>query len=563
MFFNSRSMFLFFGYIGIFVLAAAFIVADKRNSRAEPGRDVTFLDQGWSQELREAYYFTPQGSRMMPYDWFMALERADGEGLFAETAHLQRYGFIPADAPTPLNPDGLPIGFAIDPDDGSVGLTCAACHTAEVTVDGTVVRIDGGAAALDFDLFYADLAAAVARTRYDPDRFAAFAGRILDPPSEEAVAALADAFAAFEARLAGDAAIRRPVVRSGFGRVDALTEIVNALAVSGQGDPRNLRSVGAPTSYPSLWLSSDLEFVQWFPVAASPIGRNVGEVLGVFGETTLTGPPEDWFTASVRLHDLHALESWVADLAPPVWDEAVMGPIDRDLAAAGEALYDAHCAACHNNARPPYRMTDPAVNAREMTFIEIGRTDYRAVGTDPRYMEALLFRTVRTNAATALANEGAALVPAPRYFLNTVGAVVKRAMADLDLSPEEQVAMHGYRFSPPAEPGGVPELYRPQEGAYLKAGPLAGIWATGPYLHNGSVATIYELLSPEAERRAVFWTGGQELDRERLGFVSLDAPGRFRFDTSVSGNRNIGHLYPRDGLSHDERLAIIEFLKTI
>jgi hypothetical protein len=45
----------------------------------------------------------------------------------------------------------------------------------------------------------------------------------------------------------------------------------------------------------------------------------------------------------------------------------------------------------------------------------------------------------------------------------------------------------------------------------LKAGPLPGVWASGPYLHNGSVLTVYELLSPVEERREVFWTGGREL----------------------------------------------------
>jgi hypothetical protein len=83
----------------------------------------------------------PRGSRMMPYDWFMALERADGKGMFAATTNLESYGFLPAEGAHPLNPDLLPIGFAIDPVDTagrgrSVGLTCAACHTTDVTVQG-------------------------------------------------------------------------------------------------------------------------------------------------------------------------------------------------------------------------------------------------------------------------------------------------------------------------------------------------------------------------------------------------------------------------------------------
>src|SRR5262245_40173971 len=82
---------------------------------AARGEPATYIDQGWPPEVRELFYFTPQGSRIIPYKWFMALETVDGRGLFADPAHLARYGFIYADGPHPLNPGGLPIGFAIDP----------------------------------------------------------------------------------------------------------------------------------------------------------------------------------------------------------------------------------------------------------------------------------------------------------------------------------------------------------------------------------------------------------------------------------------------------------------
>ena len=74
--------------------------------------------------------------------------------------------------------------------------------------------------------------------------------------------------------------------------------------------------------------------------------------------------------------------------------------------------------------------------------------------------------------------------------------------------------------------------------------------------------TVYELLSPVSERRTVFWTGGRELDRDRLGFVSDERPGLFRYDTSLPGNRNIGHQFPSRGLAPEERKAIIAYLKT-
>ncbi len=70
--------------------------------------------QGWTDKERERFYHLPQGSRMMPYDWFLALEDEAGTGLFSSPENLQTYGFIPSPYKGDLNPDGLPVGFAIE-----------------------------------------------------------------------------------------------------------------------------------------------------------------------------------------------------------------------------------------------------------------------------------------------------------------------------------------------------------------------------------------------------------------------------------------------------------------
>jgi hypothetical protein len=526
----------------------------------------TFLDQGWSKETRQLYYFTPQGSRIIPYAWFMAIEQPDGAGMFADPAYLQRFGLVPADGPHPLNPGGLPIGLALDPRTSpktgpDLGLTCAACHTANITVGGRQIRIDGGAANFDFDSFYNALAAAVSRTFFDQAAFEKFAGRLLSNPTPTGAAELRLQLADFQSRIAGEAVIRRPTLQSGFGRVDAMTQIVNAISVLDQGTPNNLRSVNAPTSYPSLWLAPSLEFVQWTPIASNPIARNAGEVLGVFGTATLTGDPSDWYASSILLNELHAVESWLETLRPPKWDEALFGPIDPALAATGAELFRQHCVGCHN--APPYRLTDPEQNFFKKTFIEIGRVDYRKIGTDPTYMNSFLARLVRTGPATGTVNGQDQVVPAGIYLLNTTAAILTRLIKEAKLSKEQQAALAGFRLRPPLTPGAEPQPYQAPSPFDLKASPLPGIWSSGPYLHNGSVATVYELLSPVQQRRSVFWTGGRELDRKRLGFVSEDAPGRFRFDTSLPGNQRTGHVYPPQGLRPDERNAIIEFLKSL
>jgi hypothetical protein len=106
--------------------------------------------------------------------------------------------------------------------------------------------------------------------------------------------------------------------------------------------------------------------------------------------------------------------------------------------------------------------------------------------------------------------------------------------------------------------------------------PLDGIWATGPYLHNGSVPTLDELLKPAKDRVSTFHTGNRELDPVHVGFRTDAAPGSFEFDTSRPGNSNAGHdCYrpagqtcspgPTQGhvFTEEERKQLIEYLKTL
>lgn len=566
-------------YLYVLALALPVCCLTSQSASTQTTLQKSKLAQGWDKKTRELFYHTPQGSRIMPYSWFLALETAEGQTLFSDEANLVQYGFIASPYRGSLNSDGLPIGFALGPSSETprqleaalapdplkhdsrknyVGLTCAACHTAEVTVRGTKRVLDGAPARLDFDRFFQDLAEAVRETLREPDRFERFAQRVVGDQSGTETAQLRLAFAAFEAALSGEAVMRRPTRQSGFGRVDALTQIVNSLSVRDQKIPLNLREVAAPVSYPPLWLTPQLEFVQWSPIAASPIARNGGQVLGVFGQANLAYSGVDAFRSTVLLRELFAIEKWVEKLEAPTWDERLFGAIDTSLADRGKTLFLENCATCHNAA--PYKKTNPADNFFGKTFIKIGKVDYKNVGTDPTYIEALTQRYVQTNDVTKKIFNDAAVVPAPAYFLRTVGAVLTKAMDDAAIPDTERAAMNGFRLR--KGPNGRPIPYTPTSLRDLKASPLSAVWATGPYLHNGSVPTIYELLSPENERRKVFWTGAQELDLEKLGFISTDAPGRFRFDTTLKGNSNRGHNYPSGGLTHDQRMEIIEYLKT-
>lgn len=111
--------------------------------------------------------------------------------------------------------------------------------------------------------------------------------------------------------------------------------------------------------------------------------------------------------------------------------------------------------------------------------------------------------------------------------------------------------------------------------------PLDGIWARAPYLHNGSVPSMWDLLSPEAVRPIAFELGVDVYDPQRMGYAATrvvpDAEefrmadgatyegSRFILDTRLKGNGNRGHSGPEFGtaLNDADKRALIEFLKTL
>jgi hypothetical protein len=104
-----------------------------------------------------------------------------------------------------------------------------------------------------------------------------------------------------------------------------------------------------------------------------------------------------------------------------------------------------------------------------------------------------------------------------------------------------------------------------------KARPLDGIWATAPYLHNGSVPTLNDLLKPPAQRPTQFSVGTRVYDPVNVGYVTRpDSPGNvFTYKTRdpqgfpIPGNSNQGHDYGISSLTDAQRRALLEYLKSL
>lgn len=96
--------------------------------------------------------------------------------------------------------------------------------------------------------------------------------------------------------------------------------------------------------------------------------------------------------------------------------------------------------------------------------------------------------------------------------------------------------------------------------------PLDGIWLRAPYLHNGSVPTLRDLLEPPDQRPKEFYRGYDVFDQKNVGFVSnITAEGAhqfFRYDTMLPGNKNGGHVYGTT-LSPEEKDALVEYMKKL
>jgi hypothetical protein len=515
---------------------------------------VVLLDQGWTPELIRAWYWRPQGSQLVPYDWFLALEQVDNDRPFRSDDLIDRFRYLPS-APEPANPDGLPIGFTKGEDDKGrawLGFTCAACHTGQIEAKGREIRIEGGPAMGDLAPLRDEMIAAFKATLADEAKFGRFASKVLKDtaPADKAQALREEVQAFFEGMVKLEER-SRPRYPEGFGRVDAFTILMNEMLGTVAGETDNYRPPVAPVSYPFLWNAPKLEWVQWNGAVQNAIARNDGEVLIVFGHAEATPKGDDVLIRSTgKIKNLIDLEEWTKTLTPPRWPEEILGAIDRKKADRGREIYrTVGCDKCHAD-KLPYPESPP--NKFGKTFIKVARTPLADLKTDPVMAENFLSRTAKTGKFASLF-KGAAEVPAWQMVYMGLVKLVEGDLPAAGLNDRQILEASGFRET---------VIPTKEELLAYKSGPLAGIWATAPYLHNGSVASLHELLLPPDKRMKVFHVGSREFDPKGVGFDVGPKPGTFEFRAEVPGNSNSGHEYGTD-LSDDDRWALVEYLKTL
>ena len=555
--------------------------------------------QAWWPSDQEQFYTTPQGSQLVRYDWYLALEQPGTTTPF-NADHLSRYGYLEYKD----NPDGLPLGFVRDLDKQWLGLTCAACHTNEIRYNGKTWRIDGAPTDADTWTFLSDLQRALAETAADPnsDRFKRFAAKV-NARTTTSADALYKELKPFSDYFTRFVTTNPPPEAWGRARIDAFGMIFNRATGIDLDQWENIEAPDAPVSVPFLWDTHWHDVVQWNGSAANTfafqrLARNVGEVLGVFANTNIVHQkpiPIDgklqypYFETTVRRPNLLQIEHLLSTLRAPEWP-AEFGKVESS--AKGEQLYRDYCVNCH------------AITPRhqDLKRTRVSMTSLDVIGTDPTMADNAIRRKAHSGILTDKQMPPFGHKSEPLKEIETsvnvlVHVVVGAILAPPNLSTiREQLDQDRRNLlakltGEDKELGGVNRdlsndvtEYAVQFMALMneqtlkrqyKGRPLDGIWATAPYLHNGSVPNLNELLKPAKDRVTKFYVGTREFDPVNVGFVNRPEPGAFEFDTTKHGNSNAGHdcylpgsrIDCNDPAAHvftdEERKALIEYMKTL
>jgi mono/diheme cytochrome c family protein len=590
----------------VLLVGSAIVLATASPISAADGNP-TFANQGdrWTAAARADFYARDQGSRLIDFAWLQALKRGDGQPFLADG--LSGYGFLP-------NPDseaGLPIGFHTSGPRGSqtFGVTCSACHTRQLEVDGKAYRVDGGPAFVDFQAFLSDLDRAVGAVTVDDASFAAFAAAVLQSatPAADDVTALRQRVDAWHKRFHAWMVGTLPPGGWGIGRLDAVGIIFNRLSGLDVGPPPdllivdNMKLAEAPVRYPFLWNSPLQDLTDWggFVMNGNDIfalSRNTGQALAFadFEPKHVFGPLFN-YNNSINFDGLEKLEERLRQMGPPKWPwPEKINPTLRD---EGEKIFKTACDGCHGKRDGGFRSP----------FAKTWATPVKNVGTDTRQFDEL-GRKVKTGAlkgafilgvAKTLQEEDFAVNVMFTAVAGTIGQHLLigdhgndlaggaggstasssqpgfGATSDTQLPRALRDLAKTFKAPDNAQPSGQPQSLTVESGTLLartvekgayESRVLEGVWAAAPYLHNGSVPTLAELLKPPAQRTSQF-SVGPKYDIENVGLAATQdgsAPTRVVTDCNDldSGNSRCGHDFGTS-LSDQDKKALLEYLKTL
>ncbi len=572
-------------------------------------KKVVYLEVGLTEAEKEIWYRAPEGGDIVPVAYLKALINHRTGTPFIES--LPRYGFIP----DPRNPDGLPIGFTANvPADSIlklpyVGINCAACHTGLIEYNEIHMIIDGAPNLSEFEAFVIDLTAASKQMLEDPVKSFSFMRRFLvevekskaegapvrtqvatlkfmqcldhdhnhgsekddDNIPDEVEGQIVKLFGTTFSKTIKSKQSKMDFPKADFekllkkidhpekeswlehlghsfeaigpnlewliDRTDLTTRLHWAFdnqvyAGPGRGDsfgavrnvvmPRSERiALTSPASFSDLFDLKERQWVHWDASTRSVMGRNIAQAVA-FGATLNTKTLE----TSVLPFQIHALEEVAQKIKPPRWPEEILGKLDRQKIERGRKIFAAKCVGCHS-----YNSQTPESQERLFSPEEIG--------TDPNRARSYAVRLKDETFADGLTR--------------ITDRLEKKMFEQHNIGPAKAKEL---TFGRDTE-------WR-TTGKYV-ARQLKAVWATAPFLHNGSVPDLWSLLQPVSKRPAKWKSGSHHFDPNRVGYRYDENHDYWIFDTTQSGNHNTGHEGDRFGtnMSDEDKWDLIEYLKTI
>lgn len=324
---------------------------------------------------------------------------------------------------------------------------------------------------------------------------------------------------------------------SGLGRSNPWSVTANMLASAYFGLDKSAwpKATNAPINTPHIWGYGTTEWVFWSGVTNSMIERNLAQGIALLTDFNWN---KSSYETTVSVRKLQAISELAQAITPPRWP-AEFGTPDPALVVSGKQLFDGTCQ-CNSCHAPKTVRPGPGGTPN----------NYSDVGTDGNYVAGQRQLVGGKNLFSVLAE--------------WLGAVKQKAYQRETVSPADQALFEIGRTpvdwrGPTNAPDG-----KPWSG--IEAKPLQGIWASPPYLHNGAVLSIRQLLTKPNQRLASFYVGNPEYDTKDLGFKNQELvytgyDGLAVIDTTKQGNSSAGHDYCTT-LTPGQQDALIEYLKT-
>jgi len=583
----------------------------------------------WTDAERKSFYSQDQGSHLMPLKWFQALKQADG-GLFIGDSLKRYGYLPNDASPTPGLPVGFTVskdGNYVGMTCAACHVREIKVDDSYYRIDGGPAIVDFQTFATDLGNA---VKAILNDPKQFEDFAKSVLGNTAPAGKQAELRKEVQAWNLPYSTIMDNALPKdKPWGPARLDAVGMIFNRLTGLDIGTTADriiAKNIHLADAPVRYPFIWNAPIQDKTQWPGFADNGndllgLSRNLGEVIGVFAH--FNPQKDDWRvlgidylqTNSANFAGLKSLEQHVKKIGPPQWPwQQGSYAINQQLADQGKAIFDSTtkteaggCVGCHG-------IRDGAMRAKEQTWatplcdVDTDKRQFNLLtwtvdagvlaGAQVPFLEkplqaqnelafnvlsiAVIGSILQHETSLVFDIESAAKKEAAK-FESLLGAEktqkIQQKMADLRqmqwklVNADNAVLTGAFHtitgiMQAPAnkKPICKAEFKTKDPAKAFESRVLQGIWATAPYLHNGSVPTLADLLKPVADRAASFKVG-QAYDPVKVGLAAEQSQFNFTYQTTdckepESGNSRCGHEFGTK-LSDDDKKALLEYLKQL